>query len=113
MWSAFLELNKKIDQFRAIKEFLRVLKEGGFAFIEMGVPIKKTKGKIISENDKDELIIKKNFTIGKMGNVESPAMYRHNKKTFRELFKKAKIGKYEINISDFGGRDRLLVRFWK
>lgn len=113
MWSAFLELSKKSDQIKALKEIIRILKKDGFVFLEMSPPIKKIRGKIIDKKTGVELIIKKDITIGKISDIESPAMYRHNKKTFMDLFKKIKIKRYKISVSNFGGRKRLLVRFWK
>jgi len=100
MWSAFLELNKKSDQLKAIKKMSRALKKNGFVFMEMSPPFKKLKGRIVDKKSKDEIIIKKNITIGKTSNIESPAMYRHNKKTLVDLFKKTKTKRYKIDITN-------------
>src|SRR3989344_3681569 len=43
MWSAFIELTEGKDQIKALNEMLRVLKNKGFAFIEIPVPQKASK----------------------------------------------------------------------
>ncbi len=113
MWSAFLELNNKKDQVKALREMYRVLKEGGSVFLEMAPPLKRDVKKIVYAKDKDEIIIKKDIIIGKIAGIEGLAMYKHNKKTWQELFKIIKIKKYKISVNNFGGRERLLVQFWK
>jgi ubiquinone/menaquinone biosynthesis C-methylase UbiE len=97
MWSAFIELSKEKDQIKALKEMLRILKEGGFAFLEMPKP-EKTKEKVI---------------ISTIEGVEAVPMYRQNKTTLTKLMRIVKPQKYKIFIDNFGGRDRLLVLFWK
>jgi len=97
MWSAFIELSKEKDQIKALKEMLRILKKGGFAFLEMPKP-EKTKEKVV---------------ISKIEGVEAVPMYRQNKTTLTKLMKTIKPQKYAIFIDNFGGRDRLLVLFWK
>ena len=97
MWSAFIELSKEKDQIKALKEMLRILNEGGFAFLEMPKP-EKTKEKVV---------------ISKIEGVEAVPMYRQNKTTLIKLMKIVKPQKYRIFIDNFGGRDRLLVLFWK
>ena len=113
MWSAFLELSKKIDQVKSLREIVRILKNEGSAFLEMAPPIKKTTGEITYKDIGDGLIIKGNITLGKIAGIEAPPMYKHNKKTLQELFRKVKIKEYRISVNKFGGRDRLLVQFWK
>ena len=97
MWSAFIELSKEKDQIKALKEMLRILRKGGFAFLEMPNP-EKTKEKIV---------------ISRIDEVEAVPMYRQNKTTLTKLLKIIKPQKYKIFIDNFGGRDRLLVLFWK
>jgi ubiquinone/menaquinone biosynthesis C-methylase UbiE len=97
MWSAFIELSKEKDQIKALKEMLRVLKKGGFAFLEMPEP-RKTKEKV---------------DISIIAGVETVPMYRQNKTTMKRLIDLVKPQKCKIFVDNFGGRDRLLVLFWK
>ena len=97
MWSAFIELSKEKDQIKALKEMLRILKKGGFAFLEMPKP-EKTKEKVV---------------ISIIEEVEAVPMFRQNKTTLTKLMRVVKPQKYKIFIDNFGGRDRLLVLFWK
>jgi len=93
MWSAFIELSRKSDQLRAIKEMHRVLDKDGFALLEMPVPGTERSLKI-------EGII-------------APPMSTHDEKTLRELMKAGKIIKYKVFRDSFGGRTRLFLQFWK
>jgi len=111
MWSVFTELNKELDQVKSIKEMLRVLKKGGFAFIEMSKPTKKKSYK--DEKIGDEFKIKGKIAVGKIANIEKVPSYVHNKKTLTKLMKKIKIKKFKVFIDEFGGRNRLLLIFWK
>lgn len=96
MWSVFQEIINIKDQLKAIKEMLRVLKEGGFAFID--IPISEKSG------FEETLII---------DGVKTMPYYKQNKESLKKLMKKSKIEKYKITISNFGGRDRQLLQFWK
>ncbi len=97
MWSAFIELSKENHQIKALKEMLRVLKKGGFAFLEMPKP-EKTKEKVI---------------ISTIEGIRAVPMYRQNKSSLTKLMNLVKPGRHKIFIDDFGGRERLLVLFWK
>ncbi len=97
MWSAFNELSNEIDQIRALKEMLRVLKKGGLAFLEMPKP-ERTKEKIVVQT---------------IEGIEWVPMYRQNKTTLIKLMGLLKPNKFKIFIDDFGGRERLLLLFWK
>jgi ubiquinone/menaquinone biosynthesis C-methylase UbiE len=97
MWSAFSELTKELDQVKSLKEMLRVLNEGGIALLEIPKPQKKRGVVIVSTIDKELTI----------------SMCMHNKTTMTELIKKIRPNKYKIEVVDFGGRDRMIVRFWK
>lgn len=114
MWSAFLELSNNKDQLMAIKEMKRILIKGGFAFIEMPVPLTKTR---IVEDKKmgDRFILKKGQRVVKniIGNTESNPSFRHNKTTLTSLMRRSKIKKFKIFTDNFGGRERFFLKFWK
>ena len=97
MWSAFLELSTLSDQKKAVKEMLRVLKKDGFAFLEMNGL--KGNGKRVGTMYID--------------GIESYTYHRQNKKTLTKLMKDLKIKKFKVWYDDFGGRERLLLMFWK
>ena len=97
MWSAFAELSKEKDQKKALKEMLRILRKEGFAFLEMPEP-KKTKKKI---------------EIGIIEGIKAMPMYQQNKISLTKLMKVIQPKKYKIFVDNFGGRNRLLVLFWK
>lgn len=114
MWSVFIELHKKKDQLKAIKEMKRVLIPKGFALIEMPVPVNKN---LIIYNKKsgDNIVLKKGKKVVKniIGNVESSPTFRHNKSTLTDLMKINKIKEFKIFIDKFGGRERFFLQFWK
>lgn len=97
MWSAFIELSKEKDQLQALREMLRVLKKGGFAFLEM--PALKN--------------IKKKISVDLIDGVEAVPMYHQDKNSLKKLMKIVKPKKYKIFVDEFGGRNRLLFIFWK
>lgn len=97
MWSAFTELLNDKDQIKSLKEMLRVLKKGGFALLEMPKPEKT----------------KKRVAISIIEGVKAVPMYRQNKTTLTRLMSIIKPRKHSIFVDNFGGRDRLLVIFWK
>jgi ubiquinone/menaquinone biosynthesis C-methylase UbiE len=115
MWSAFIELPKKSDQLKAIKEMKRVLISGGFALIDMPVPV--TKDMIIDYKEGgDKIIIKKDqklITNAIIGNISANPSYRHNKSTLTNLMKECKIKKFKIFTDKYGGRERFFLQFWK
>ena len=95
MWSAFIKLSKEKDQIKALKEMLRILKKGGFAFLEMPKP-EKTKKRVV---------------VLTMEGIKTVPMYRQNKITLARLIGIIKPKKHRIFIDNFGGRDRILVIF--
>ena len=111
MWCAFCELYKEKYQIQALKEMLRVLRRGGFAFIEMRYS--KGNPKSISQNKEIKKITNKRVMFGEILGIETMPQYLHNKSTLKRLMKKAKINQYNTKLDDFGGRDRLLLQFWK
>ncbi|MBU0760676.1 MAG: class I SAM-dependent methyltransferase [Nanoarchaeota archaeon] len=113
MWSVFIELTKKSDQLKTIKEMLRVLKKKGFTLIEVRPSLKDDKFLVKKEGDEVKFNPKTKLISFKVSGIESVSHYIHNKKTFAELMKKAKIKEYKIFIDKFGGRDRMFLQFWK
>lgn len=109
MWSAFIELDKKQDQIKALKEMSRVLDEKGFAILEMPNPTKRKKLLKNSEVKR----IKNNVAYSTIEGIKSNPLYIHSKKTLRDLMKKAHVKKYKIFIDNFGGRKRLFLQFGK
>lgn len=109
MWSAFLELSKKKDQMKALKEMLRTLNLGGFALLEMPKPMSR------SELLKSGEVIKMKNRVGlsKISDIESVPMFYHSKQSLTGLMKNIKPKKYKVFVDDFGGRKRLLLLFWK
>lgn len=113
MWSAFMEIPRKNDQLKALKEMVRVLRPKGHAIIELPKPYKKGS---IKKDEKmgDILKINRNsIIIGKLSGIEFMPSYRHDKKSLSNLMKETKINNFKINIIDFGGRPRLFINFWK
>ncbi len=97
MWSAFSEIHKRKDQISALSEMHRVLKVGGFAFLEMPKPI-KNKNRIIHNT---------------IEGIKASPMYIQDKKSIKDLMKVIKPSKYKAFVDYFGGRQRFLVIFWK
>jgi ubiquinone/menaquinone biosynthesis C-methylase UbiE len=113
MWSVFIELTKEKDQINSLNEMLRVLKKDGFAFIEIPKPQRKPKNiRTKRKNLDSKKIIGRNI-ISIIDNVLANPMYLHNKTTILNLMKKIKPKKYEIKVVNFGGRKRMLIKFWK
>lgn len=114
MWSVFAELTKEKDQLKSLREMKRTLRKGGFALIDLPKP-KRITGVIIDKAR--DLVQKKsktkNVVESKIGGIDAMPSYMHTKKTLKELMIKLKPAKYQIYIDDFGGRDRLFLKFWK
>jgi hypothetical protein len=89
----------------------RVLKKGGFAFIDMPLP-KKAYLTYKNEKDGDRYFVKGKVTLGKIGNIEKMPQYIHDKKTLTNLMKECKIKKFKISKYNFGGRKRFFLKFW-
>src|SRR3989344_1416584 len=93
MWSAFIELPNKKDQIKALREMLRVLNKGGFAFLEM----------------REEENLENKAVISIIDDTESMPMYGQNRKTMTQIMKRLNPSKYRVFIDNLGGRDRLVV----
>jgi ubiquinone/menaquinone biosynthesis C-methylase UbiE len=112
-WNAFSELYKEADQLKAVNEMLRVLKKGGFAFIEMRYA--RVVPKIHTNKSVGDEAVRsgKRITTGKTAGIGSMPQYVHNKSTIRRIMGKARSRRYIAVIENFGGRERFLLRFWK
>ncbi len=114
MWSVFVELIKKSDQFRSINEMLRVLKKEGSALIELPKPEKMTKDIVDVKKDVSFKKCKKeNIIFATISGIEAMPVYIHNKKTLTDLMNKTNAKKFKVFVNRFGGRERLFLRFWK
>ena len=90
---------------------LRVLKDGGFAFIEMSTYKKMKNWK---NNIGDKLTRRRDGLYeGVVSGVEINPTTNLSKENLKELMKECKIKEYKVEIKEFGGRDRLILQFWK
>jgi ubiquinone/menaquinone biosynthesis C-methylase UbiE len=110
MWSAFNELRTQKDQIKALKEAKRVLKPRGFALFDMP---KTRRGKTKWKGDVFALNPKTRLTIANVSGIKSMPIFNHTKGTLREIMKKAGVTNFKIWVHDFGGRERMLMRFEK
>jgi len=109
LWSVFIDILEEKDQLKAIKEIYRVLKNNSFAFIDL--PRGSTdRGNYHFINKKKGIAI---YSLPNMPQLKPRLVYVYNKKHIRTLMKKAKIKKFKISEEPFGGRKRLIVKFWK
>lgn len=113
MWSAFIELNNRKDQLKAIKEMNRVLIKGGFVFIDMSVPLKLSKRLNLKRNDVKPQKVYGRVIVSVIDGVLANGMYMHDKSTLTSLMKESKIKKFKIFKDNFGGRERFFLQFWK
>jgi len=113
MWSAFIELTDEKDQIKALNEMLRVLKNKGFAFIEIPVPQRASKNLNTKRKDIKPQKIKGRVIQSVIDGVLANPMYLHNKTTTERLMKKIKPKRYKISVENFGGRLRTLIWMWK
>jgi SAM-dependent methyltransferase len=107
LWSAFNELLEEHDQTRAVAEMLRVLRPGGFCLIE---------GRPYTEPSQEE--IDAGVRRGFEDRVEWTATdgilnphYRHDERSFRRLCEAVGIDRFEVFERDWGGRNRLFLRY--
>ena len=109
LWTAFAELIKREDQVKSLKEMFRVLSPKGIVFIDLPRNKKRTKKQMKTS----DFMRKGRFLIPRFGPIIGMPLYIHTKKSLKSLMKSAKIRKFKIKIGDFGGRDRLILKFWK
>ena len=96
MWSTFSELSEAVDQKRAIEEMMRVLKDKGFALIEV-------------RNNRKSGVDRKYQIEG----VEGVPSFKHTTKSLQGLMVNLNIQNYRVFTDKFGGRKRLFLQFWK
>lgn len=96
MWSTFSELSELVDQKRAIEEMMRVLRNNGFALIEL------------RNNRKSG--VDRDYQIEGVDGVHS---FKHTTKSLQDLMVNLNIQNYRVFTDNFGGRNRLFLQFWK
>jgi ubiquinone/menaquinone biosynthesis C-methylase UbiE len=105
MWSAFIEIVDHADQVKVLCEIIRVLAPGGIALFDMPTPL--------SLDDDPESASKGGLRVAYIDGLESHPMVVHDEASLKKVLDEAGIAKYDVFIGDFGGRDRLLMKFWK
>ena len=113
MWGTFIELAEKKDQKRVIKEILRILKPRGFAFFDLPNPSDFKLGTKRIEG-KDKIVIGKDRKARAIfAGLKYVPFYIHDESTLRELMNVNEIARFKISLTEFGGRERLSLQFWK
>lgn len=107
LWSAFNEIIKENQQIISINEILRVLKKNGQAIIDMPLPFDK------NIPTSDSRTIKKNVIQGVIEGIESMPLYNHTPESLKFLLKKTNVKNFKILIDNYGGRERLILKFFK
>jgi ubiquinone/menaquinone biosynthesis C-methylase UbiE len=109
LWSAFHELLENEEQARAIGEFHRVLKPGGWCLIE---------GPLYRPATAEELAAGRR--VGPEGRISlddvaghSNPHYVHDRNSYQELMDQAGITHFDVYESNWAGRPRLFLRFEK
>ena len=94
MWSSFNELLQSTDQTKALKEMVRVTKQGGLILIDLPViPKSKTQ---------------KHVRMVNIAGLEHTS-FVHDQKTLTDLLQRANIKDFVIARKTIGGRRRLLL----
>jgi ubiquinone/menaquinone biosynthesis C-methylase UbiE len=97
MWSSFNHLLAKKDQIKALNEMFRILKNGGFAIIDMP-NYKVIRGKHLVEGD-----------IAGFKNTD----FIHNKASLMAILNKSNVKFYKIKIQNIGEPKRLVLFIYK
>ena len=109
LWSAFNELLEEGEQMRTIAEMWRVLDRGGFALIE-GRPYEEpTAAEVQSGTRRGP---EHRIEWGLVEGILNPH-YGHDEHSLRRICETAGVHSYRISESEWGGRQRLLLRFDK
>jgi len=109
LWSVIDELLFRKDQVRAVKEMRRVLKKGGFAFIEGHLFFEPTQEQIRNGDMRGH---QKRIMRDDLGGVDY-YHYNHDEESLRKILVRAGIRNFSISEEWFGWRDRMIIRFSK
>jgi hypothetical protein len=109
LWSAFHELLEPEAQARAVGEMWRALSGGGFALVEGPPYSPPTPGEIAGgERRGPDHRVSWSLTDGRLN-----PHFLHDEASFTELCRAGGITSYEVLSRDWGGRPRLLLRFFR
>jgi len=109
LWSVIDELLLRKDQVRAVKEMKRVLKKGGFAFIEGHLYFEPTHEMILNRAVRGH---QKRIVRDDSRGVDY-FHYNHDEESLRKILVRAGVRNYSISEEWFGWRDRRIIRFSK
>jgi hypothetical protein len=107
MWLTFNELLQPAEQVRALVEFHRVVRPGGWGIID-GPPFLEGDGHMESEALAPAVTASGGDVFTLVDPMESSAGRR-----FVELAVAAGIHRYELSVDDCPGRQRYFFRFWR
>ncbi|RME53208.1 class I SAM-dependent methyltransferase [Candidatus Woesearchaeota archaeon] len=103
MWSSFNHLLQKEMQVRALREFVRVLRPKGRAFLDLAyLPFVASQGNVVYGKDKH--IVQSGVYKGKV-----LWLYLHDERSVASLMKSAKIANFKSYTRIFGSSRRLIV----
>jgi len=108
LWSVIDELLFRKDQVKAVKEMQRVLKKGGFAFIEGHLYMEPT-----AEQIRNGTMRGYQKRIVKDDTRANYYHYNHDEESLRKILVRAGIRNFSISEEWFGWRDRRIIRFSK
>ena len=109
LWSVIDELLFRKDQVRAVKEMQRVLKKGGFAFVEGHLFFEPTQEMIRNRAVRGH---QKRIVRDDSRGIDY-YHYNHDEESLRKILVRAGIRKFSISEEWFGWRDRRIIRFSK
>ena len=109
LWSVIDELLFRKDQVKAVKEMQRVLKKGGFAFIEGHLYFEPTQEMIRNRAVRG---YQKRIVRDVSRGIDY-FHYNHDEESLRKILVRAGIRNFSISEEWFGWRDRRIIRFSK
>ncbi len=109
LWSAFDELLLVKDQVKAIREMHRVLKGGGFAFIEGHLYDEPTPEQIQdgAVTGEDGRVVRHDVAGGEY------YLFNHDSESLKNALIMSGIQNFSVGVEWFGWRNRMIVRFSK
>ncbi len=109
LWSVIDELLFIKDQVQAVKEMKRVLKKGGFAFIEGHLFFEPTEEQIRNRDVRGH----QNRIVRDFSRGIDYYHYNHDEASLRKVLVRAGVRDFSISEEWFGWRDRRIIRFSK